>query len=165
MYWVRKATIHDWEDLVALRLAISARLREDGVEHWQDNVKGLMQLLRWLEHDCVYMVFDGDILAGSFSLTELCDDRYWGDDPDRGSFMYLHKVMAAPEFKGKGVGSFIVSDSSDWSRIRGRQGLRIECVNNNPRLREVWEGLGFTHIRTVEVPGTIVGTLMERRNT
>jgi ribosomal protein S18 acetylase RimI-like enzyme len=163
-YRVRQAgpEICDWDDLVNLRLSVQRRLRELGVGQWQDTAAGLAQLARYFDHGEVRMVVAPDgTLAGAFVLTRRWERALWSDDDDRGQFLYLHKVMTAPVFRGNGLGRQVVRLAMTTAGNAGLAGVRLNCYHDNPELRALWEARGFTYLRTV--PGVTSGTLMEQR--
>jgi GNAT superfamily N-acetyltransferase len=134
----------DWEDLYGLRLAVEERLHAMGGDQWSDTARGLDQLSVFLNHEEVHLVRFIQQLAGAFALTPRWD-RFWDDDPERGHFLYLHKVMTHPAFAGQGVGTWIVSQAMEQALVRG------------------YTGLGFTYLRTSLLPGRSSGVLMEMR--
>jgi GNAT superfamily N-acetyltransferase len=154
---------YDWHGLSALRLAAERSLRSRGIQQWTDTARGLDQMAQYTNRDEMYLVREGPTAVGCFVLTDQPDVDFWADDPDRDECLYLHKVIAAPWAKGTGIGQMIVEYSMAEAKARKCQAVRLDCWRGNDKLREHWESLGFTYLRTAEVAGRNSGVLMEQR--
>jgi GNAT superfamily N-acetyltransferase len=150
----------DWMALVSLRFGAERRLRELGIQQWNDTARGLERLWDYLWRDEVYVVRDGPSAVGCFSMTNTAERGFWVGDPEIAQFLYLHTVIATPY---RGIGAYIVAQALDEARARQLAGVRLDFWKGNDELRAVWERHGFTYLRTVDVPGRDSGALMERR--
>lgn len=75
---------------------------------------------------------------------QLEDSRTWPDVPEDQS-TYIHRLAVRRKFAGGDVSSALVDWAIDRTRELGRRYLRLDCESDRPRLREVYEDLGFTH--------------------
>jgi len=71
------------------------------------------------------------------------DPQYWGDRPQ--DALYLHKFAVRRDRAGRGVGAAIVEWANAEAAEAGREFLRLDCLCDNPRIRDYYEDLGFEH--------------------
>jgi GNAT superfamily N-acetyltransferase len=159
----RADLMKDWYALSALRLAAERRLREMRVEQWTDTARGLQQLAFFTEREEMHVVRDGASAIGCFALSSWPDPDFWGHDSEKDDCLYLYKVMIAPWMAGTGVGRFIINHALNEATERTCVALRLDCWRTNTRLHARWKELGFTHLRTFNIPGRNSGALMEIR--
>ena len=90
----------------------------------------------------VYVVEDeGDAVA---TVTLLWDDPvYWGEQPP--DAVYVHKLAVRRDRSGRGIGSAIVAWANAEAVEAGRDFLRLDCLRDNPGIRDYYEQLGFEH--------------------
>ena len=90
----------------------------------------------------VFVVEDeGDAVA---TVTLLRDDpMYWGERP--ADALYVHKLAVRRDRSGRGIGAAIVAWANAEALEAGRDFLRLDCLRDNPGIREYYEQLGFEH--------------------
>ncbi|MBA3734936.1 MAG: GNAT family N-acetyltransferase [Actinobacteria bacterium] len=99
----------------------------------------------------VYLVEgeDGEPVA---TLALLHDDpMYWPDRPP--DAFYLHKFAVRRDRAGRGIGAAVVEWANAEAAEAGREFLRLDCLGDNPRIRDYYEGLGFEHRRDLVLNG------------
>jgi hypothetical protein len=156
---------YDWYALSTLRLAAERWLRENGITQWTDHARGLDQMMKYTDHDEMYLVREGPTAVGCFALTDKPDLDFWSGDPERGECLYLNKAITAPWAAHTGVGRFIIDYALAEAAARKCVALRLDCWRGNEKLRSHFESLGFTYLRTAEVRSRNDGVLMEQRIT
>jgi GNAT superfamily N-acetyltransferase len=77
-------------------------------------------------------------VAGAFKLNE--HDHHWDDD---GAALYVHAFAVNRQFKGQGIGKTMLDWAVDEARRRGKQSVRLDCMNGNLRLKQVYLDAGF----------------------
>jgi len=77
-------------------------------------------------------------VAGGFKLNE--QDHHWEND---GKALYVHAFAGNRKFKGQGVGRAMLDWAVGEARRRGKQYVRLDCMNENPRLKQVYADAGF----------------------
>src|SRR4030042_1010103 len=77
-------------------------------------------------------------VAGGFKLNE--QDHHWEND---GKALYVHAFAVNRKFKGQGVGRAMLDWVVGEARRRGKQYVRLDCMNGNPRLKQVYADAGF----------------------
>jgi GNAT superfamily N-acetyltransferase len=92
----------------------------------------------------VYVVEDeNDPVATVTLLWE--DPTYWGDQPP--DAVYVHKLAVRRDRSGRGIGAAIVAWANAEAVEAGRDFLRLDCLRDNPGIRDYYEQLGFEHRR------------------
>jgi ribosomal protein S18 acetylase RimI-like enzyme len=77
-------------------------------------------------------------VAGGFKLNE--QDHHWEND---GRALYVHAFAVNRKFKGQGVGRAMLDWAVGEAYRRGKQYVRLDCMNKNPRLKQVYTDAGF----------------------
>lgn len=159
---VHLATEADWVGLLALRYGAERRLREKGTQQWvSSSARGISQLAEKVRKREVMIIRRGVHAVGCFSLTRDYDPALYGDDPANGAWLYLGKVITAPDAAHTGVGEYVVRYAVDEAKKYDLCGVRINVWSgpDGEGCRQRWAELGFK--QTGEVRGQTAGTLME----
>jgi GNAT superfamily N-acetyltransferase len=108
------------------------------------------QLLAAIDRSEVYLVdVDGRPAA---TVTLLWDDpMYWGEHP--ADAVYVHKLAVRRDHAGRGIGAGVVAWADQRAGAAGRPFLRLDCLADNPAIRDYYEALGFEHRGDVELAG------------
>ena len=84
---------------------------------------------------------EGEAVA---TVSMLHDDPvYWGDQPP--DAFYVHKLAVRRDRAGRGIGAAVVEWANAEAAEAGREFLRLDCLGDNPGIRDYYEGLGFEH--------------------
>jgi len=86
----------------------------------------------------LYLAVWQDETAGAFKLNE--KDHHWTDD---GAALYVHAFAVNRKFKAQGIGQAMLDWAADEGRRRGKQYLRLDCMNENARLKQVYLDAGM----------------------
>ena len=86
----------------------------------------------------LYLALRRGEIAGAFKLNE--HDTHWDDD---GTALYVHAFAVNRKLKGQGIGQMMLEGAGEEARRRGKQCLRLDCMNENPRLKQVYAEAGF----------------------
>jgi len=93
-------------------------------------------------------------IIGTFALCDVPDDYYaetrW-QDPD-GSATYLHRFAVARALQSQGIGARCLRFMEDLLRRRGRQWLRLDATERDPRARAFYEREGYVARGTARIP-------------
>lgn len=101
------------------------------------------ELAEAIDRGEVYVV-EGEDDEPVATLALLQDDpQYWGDRPQ--DALYLHKFAVRRDRAGRGVGAAVVEWANAEAAEAGREFLRLDCLCDNPRIRDYYEDLGFEH--------------------
>ena len=77
-------------------------------------------------------------VAGAFKLKGR--DHHWADD---GGALYVGAFAVNRKFKGQSIGQAMLNWAADEGRRRGKQTLRLDCMNENARLKQVYLDAGM----------------------
>jgi GNAT superfamily N-acetyltransferase len=139
---VRCACHEDADTVAALLDEATVWVNELGFSQWplpfpRDEIAAA------IDRGEVYVVEaeDGDAVA---TMTMLHDDpMYWGDRPP--DAFYVHKLAVRRDQAGRGIGAAVVEWANAEAAEAGREFLRLDCLGDNPGIRDYYEGLGFEH--------------------
>jgi GNAT superfamily N-acetyltransferase len=84
---------------------------------------------------------DGEGVATVSMLPD--DPEYWGDQPP--DAFYVHKLAVRRDQAGRGIGAAVVEWANAEAAEAGREFLRLDCLADNPGIRDYYEDLGFEH--------------------
>jgi GNAT superfamily N-acetyltransferase len=155
---VRRAVAGDASTVADLLDEATRWVNELGYEQWplpfpRD------ELAAAIDRTEVYLVEDdGDAVATVTLLWE--DPTFWGERP--ADAVYVHKLAVRRNRSGRGIGAAIVAWANAEAVEAGRDFLRLDCLRDNPGVREYYERLGFEH-RGDLVQGGRQMSLYERR--
>lgn len=159
---IRLATLDDdWDALYRLRERAERRVREMG--HGTDMARGLDRMAAYELAGRLYVIRRGRDLVGCHALIPWGDAAFWTAAELAQDALYLDSAIVDPAWAHQGIGAVITGHALREAAETGAAFLRLDC-QRIPALRAHWERLGFTYLRTVEVPGRTSGTLMERRS-
>jgi GNAT superfamily N-acetyltransferase len=146
---VRRAHHEDAFTVAALLDEASAWVDELGFSQWplpfpRD------QLAAAIDRGEVYVVEaeDGEAVA---TVSMLPDDPYWGDRP--ADAFYVHKLAVRRDRAGRGIGAAVVEWANAEAAEAGREFLRLDCLGDNPGIRNYYEDLGFQDRGDIVVDG------------
>jgi GNAT superfamily N-acetyltransferase len=140
---------------IAVRVARPAdaptveRLLRDAAQ-WVDALGVVM----WEEGELDPATIAGEVAAGQFFLAEVdgtvagairfqLEDRlFWPDIPQEES-AFVHRLVVARAFKGRGVSTALLEWSVERARAMGKRFLRLDCDAERAKLRALYERCGF----------------------
>lgn len=85
---------------------------------------------------------DGELL-GALRLM-WSDEPVWHDD--NAFAAYVHGLMVPRRHAGAGVGAALLSWAEEQARGRDAPALRLDCVEDNTRLKDHYLSLSFTEV-------------------
>ncbi len=139
---VKRARHEDADTVAELLDEATVWVGELGFEQWplpfpRD------ELAEAIDRGEVYVV-EGEDDEPVATLVLLQDDpQYWGDRPQ--DAFYLHKFAVRRDRAGRGIGAAVVEWANAEAAEAGREFLRLDCLCDNPRIRDYYEDLGFEH--------------------
>jgi GNAT superfamily N-acetyltransferase len=92
--------------------------------------------------------------AGQFFIAEIdgqpagairfqTEDRlFWPDIPQESS-AFVHRLVVSRTFKATGVSTALLEWAVGYARDLGKEWLRLDCDNNRPKLKALYERFGF----------------------
>lgn len=162
MTHIRRATQHDIDAVVNLRIEAETWLHAAGIRQWVDRARGLRNIREGIEAGLTYVVEDGSgTVVASLTLGGP-DFDFWTEADDADDALYLYKFMIGGGQRGTGLGDELLDWACDQAVQRGKKWLRLDCWRENTALQTYYLRRGFTHVRTVLVEGRGSGALFQR---
>lgn len=108
----------------------------------------------WEDGELDFTAVSADVAAGMVYLAEidglsagmirfqLEDDLFWPDLETHDS-AFVHRLVVSRAFKGRGVSSALLHWAADRARSLGKTWLRLDCDDNRPKLKALYERFGF----------------------
>jgi len=157
---IAKGAARDLPAFVELLEEAGAALWARGVQQWAAglNRQQLPQLVQQVEAGELLLARAGSRLAGGCIVTSLAS-QFWTDRPKGAA--YLGKLVVAPSAGGAGLGVRIARHAEERARARGLVRLRLDCWDQNPRLRRYYRELGYTELGAVTL-GSYEARLFEK---
>jgi GNAT superfamily N-acetyltransferase len=160
------ATPDQLDILVAFRDEAAEWLASRGIDQWQQPwptedlmVEGILRNVRAGE---TFIIWDDGTPAATITVNRWAKPELWTPEEAAEPALYAHKVTVARAYAGQGLGAELL----DWAGTRAANGgaiwLRIDVWTTNERLQKYYLGLGFIHVRTVDLPHNPSGALFQR---
>ncbi len=121
-----------------------------GAAAWLHDVKGITR--QWpreipeeevrhiLSSNRPYLAYLQGEPAGVFQLAEDPVEP-WEDRQD--AALYVHSFAVRRQFAGQGVGKRMLAWAEEMARQQGKQYLRLDCMYENPGLKQYYANAGF----------------------
>jgi GNAT superfamily N-acetyltransferase len=139
---IRQAGEPDTQAIHAMLIEAAAWVDALGVVMWEDGE---------LEED----ILAREVRAGQFYIADVRgepagairfqteDLLFWPDIPQTSS-AFVHRLVVRRAFKGTGVSTALLRWAVDHARALGKTWLRLDCDNDRPKLKALYERFGFT---------------------
>ncbi|MGW7514618.1 GNAT family N-acetyltransferase [Streptomyces sp. NPDC054796] len=145
---ITPATPDDLSKLLAFRQEAAAWLRELGSDQWSRPYPA-DKLLATIEAGTVFMLRDGDVTAGTITLTPEPEEGLWTDDELTEPSLYINKLTVARTHAGRNLGGQLLDWAGDRAYRASAKWLRLDAWTTNEALQRYYLRQGFTHVRTV----------------
>lgn len=109
-------------------------------------------IIRDIEQKNQYKVVIGTEMAIGFSIG-YADKIIWRDR-DKGTSVYLHRIVVNPEFKGQRLFGTILEWTISHSKHLGLDSVRMDTWTANPTIIEYYSGFGFKVVENYTTPDT-----------
>jgi GNAT superfamily N-acetyltransferase len=143
---IRVATDTDVDGIMALVHDCIVRMREQGIEQWDEIYPDRATILADIEAAALHVASMGDDpLAAVFTVDEHQDPRWavaaWTitDTP----IAVVHRLMVRPAHQGKGLARRLMEIAEGLARARGYAAVRLDCFSENPQALRLYQTLGY----------------------
>jgi GNAT superfamily N-acetyltransferase len=140
---VRQASANDFDLVSDILAEVSLWLNERGTPMWKADELSAEQIAA--------DVGAGLFFVGEFQGQPACvvkfqleDTLFWPDISQEKS-AFIHRLAIRRRFSGGEVSSALLCWAAQRANALGRSFLRLDCEASRPRLRAVYERLGFVH--------------------
>lgn len=154
----RLATRADLEEIMIIIAQAQAFMRTQGLDQWQDGYPQREIFEKDIERDeCYLLLFEGEIaavLTVSMAPEAAYEDIHDGKWLTTGNnYAVIHRSAIKEKYRGKGLGSEIISFSENLAAGTGCQSVRVDTHKDNRPMRGLLEKQGYTHCGTVWLGG------------
>ncbi len=111
-------------------------------------------VVMWEAGELDFGAIQREIAAGQFYIADV-DGRkagairfqtedllFWPDIPQASS-AFVHRLVVTRAFKGEGVSAALLQWAVGHARDLGKDWLRLDCDNDRPKLKALYERFGF----------------------
>ncbi|WP_329541115.1 GNAT family N-acetyltransferase [Streptomyces sp. NBC_01358] len=138
----------DLAKLLAFREEAAAWLSQLGTDQWQRPYPA-DRLLATIEEGTVFMAMDGEVTAGTITLTPVAEDGLWTEAELSEPSRFVNKLTVARSHAGQNVGGRLLDWAGDHAYRDGAEWLRLDAWTTNEALQRYYLRQGFTHVRTL----------------
>ncbi|MEU9132831.1 GNAT family N-acetyltransferase [Kitasatospora sp. NPDC048540] len=153
---VETAEPADLDRLLAFRTEAAGWLSALGSDQWSRPYPA-DKLLATIQAGTVFMLRDGEMTAGTITLTPEAEDGLWTPAELREPARYVNKLTVSRAYAGQDIGGRLLNWASNRAAGEGAQWLRLDAWTTNERLQRYYVDHGFTHVRTVREGGAVNG--------
>jgi ribosomal protein S18 acetylase RimI-like enzyme len=143
---LRTATEADVDAVMDLVRACIARMREQGIEQWDEVYPDRATIAADVSVGALYIASFGDASwAGVFTLDDREDPRWavarWTITGTR--IGVVHRLMVDPRQQGRGLARQLMQLAEARARSLGYGAIRLDCYSQNPQALRLYQGLGY----------------------
>lgn len=140
-YTVRVAVPSESPVVIALVNEAAAWLEARGIPLWTATELEPRQMVHDVEAGYYVLAFDAQHAVGVMRFTWV-DEEFWPEARD-GEAGYVHRLAVRRTHAGRQVPRTLLDWAAQQVGRRGRPWLRLDCEARRPKLRALYEGLGF----------------------
>ena len=154
---VRLAGNDDVQDVVDLLNEVAQGLYDRGIDQWAPGWMSQNRVLPMIQRGETWVVHDGSQLVATVSLAERSDPDFWTPAEQQISALYLAKLASRRPGAGAWTAHWAIEHAGDL----GYDVVRLDAWRSNEKLQAWYRAQGWTHLRTMCVPGRFSGALFE----
>ena|SRR5437868_2193927 len=171
---LRRAEPADLQGILSLLTVTAEWLYRKGVRQWPRGGFGPERIEPLIDERVLYVLDDasggGDgngpdgetPPVATVALDGHADPEFWTRDDNPGAGLYVHKLAVARAWSGWGLGDLLLDWAGTAVASAGLRWLRLDCAKDNQGLQNYYQGKGFRHLRTVDLPHRASGALFQR---
>ncbi len=144
-----RAVDDDAAAIVAMRDAAARWLLDRGVAQWHPGEVPVIGVREQVAAAEWHVLRDGRGLLAAVRISE-SDEPIWGVQPSPA--VYIHGLMTDRRRAVRGLGASVLRWAESEARPRGRQLVRLDCVEASARLRDFYVAAGYTVVGRRELP-------------
>lgn len=144
---MRKANAIDLSDAVGLFAGAIRKMKEDGMEQWDEIYPDREILEKDIVSGQMYLCEIQKAIASAFTLNSECDAEYsngkWRLD---GSYLVVHRLCVNPSLQNQGIGTKTMTILENMLRADGIKAVRLDAFSSNPHALKMYEKLGYIKV-------------------
>jgi GNAT superfamily N-acetyltransferase len=138
---IRQALPQDLDSVSDILREAARWLEESGIALWRDN-ELLPESIAADVHSGLYFLAECDSEPAGTISYQLQDKLFWPDIPQEDS-AFVHRLAVRRRFAGGEVSSALLLWAIARTHALGRRYLRLDCEASRPRVRAIYERVGF----------------------
>ncbi|WP_116247738.1 GNAT family N-acetyltransferase [Nocardiopsis sp. FIRDI 009] len=155
---IRAATENDLTAVVELLNEVADDLAARGISQWSPGWMSGHRMLPMIQQGETWVAHDADgQLAATVSLSTAADSDFWSAEEQATPALYLNKLAS----RQSGAGAWAIEWALRYAGALGYPVVRLDAWASNEQLHEYYRRRGWTHLRTMRVPGRNSGALFE----
>lgn len=157
---IEQATTADLDLLFALTCACVARMREQGIDQWDEEYPTKAGIAHDIAAGTLWILREGGVAAGCLTLDERQDPMWSQLDwhHSGGTIAAIHRVMVSPEHQGRGLAKRLMIFAESQAASQGHAVVRLDAFTLNPASLALYERLGYTRAGTAMMrKGAFIG--------
>lgn len=159
---MRQAEEDDVDAVVGLLNEAGGRLADRGLDQWGRHWMSRDRIGPMVETGETWLAEEANgVPAVTVSLSTFADPDFWTPAETMIPALYLSKLAS----RVRGAGSWAIEWALCHAGELGYEVVRLDAWATNEGLHDYYRGRGWTHLRTMEVPGRRSGALFEQKTT
>ncbi len=139
---VVKADTEELDTVLEILSEAANWLLSKGIDQWQPESFSRSSTAEKIRLGEVYLAKRNDESIGTITL-QWSDRFFWvDDDTDAG---YVHKLAIIPTYTGTGLGRKLLEWAEQTTKAAGKNYIRLDCMYENPKIRQYYENMGFEY--------------------
>lgn len=152
---IRKATIEDIPDILAITKACALHMINNGIFQWNENYPNTTVFNKDIQHEELYVLVNANHkVIGSIVLSELMDEEYkvinWLTNNQKN--LYIHRLAIHPNEQGKGYAQYLMNFAENFAKEHSFLSVRLDTFSLNERNNIFYQKRGYTELGDVYFP-------------
>ena len=138
---IRQATARDLDEVAGILHEAAHWLEESGMAMWRDDELLPIRIAEDVRSGLSFLAECDGEAAGTVRF-QLEDKLFWPDVLQDDS-AFIHRLAVKRRFAGGEISSALILWAIARTHALGRRYLRLDCIASPPRLRALYERMGF----------------------
>ncbi len=137
-----KAEAEELDTVLEILKEAANWLLSKGIDQWQPDSFSRSSTAEKIRLGEIYLAKKNQQSIATITL-QWSDRFFWvDDDTDAG---YIHKLAIKPAYTGTGLGRRLLEWAELATKAAGKNYLRLDCMYENPKIRQYYEDVGFEY--------------------
>jgi N-acetylglutamate synthase-like GNAT family acetyltransferase len=148
---IRKASTNDVEEIISLLNKAAEWIQSKGIDQWEPGSFDRRELLDRIREGEVYVAILQQAIVGTFTL-QMHDKSVWGDLDSNEDFAYVHRLAINNDFRGQGLGLYLLGQAEKIAKGMAKKGVRLDCVSGNSILKNYYKSVaGYAPVKIAKM--------------
>lgn len=140
---LRRAEISDIDNILELYSERTTWFKNNGIKQWSKYLEHHPkdEFLQSIQAQTYYILEKNNHIIAGFELST--DSKYWEDNVTLA--FYIYKLVTKVGYKN--IGNIVFEICKSMARNNGKKYLRLDCLQSNKKLNDIYENHGFKLIK------------------